>query len=444
MVIPFYGTEWKILNADAETFEVIWWKFAKDKYSPFYENKRIVADPNTFEVLSHSPVNHNDEYIFFENNEVIDIDFKTFQIFYLKDYLEYRYARDVNNVYYLYYNRGDKEWDDHQYIKVIDGADPSTFEIMRENVYARDKNNFYFNGNKTDNADPNKFLEWKEMDWNNIMFLNFWNSIDPKNLYYNGNLIQWYDFRTFEVLEGGRYSKDKNGVYHNWSKLDIDWIDPESFELILSGFFTNYSKDKNSVYHNWIKIEVDGVDSYTFKFILSRMGATYFKDKNNVYYSSERTWFNKIEWADPETFVFSEDSDSEKYWLYSQDKNYKYCLEYAGDTTWRIIKLNWTEFWELDNLGWLYTKDEKTVYYNCAEIKWADAKSFQLMEYDYTKDKNNVYYNVYYKNRDCDRNNECIIKVKWADPETFSSFEEWWKKYWKDKYSVYFEGERIN
>lgn len=51
------------------------------------------------------------------------------------------------------------------------------------------------------------------------------------------------DEPTFEILNDGKYAKDKHNVY--WKGVRIELADPKTFEIITEN---GYSKDKNNVY----------------------------------------------------------------------------------------------------------------------------------------------------------------------------------------------------
>lgn len=90
-----------------------------------------------------------------------------------------------------------------------------------------------------------------------------------------------------------------------------------------------------------------------------------------------------------------------------------------------------------------FIKDDKTVFYLNKEIKYADAKTFDIVKsdikgkqdpseikYSYAKDKNRVYFKY--------------SPVNNADPETFKVYgSNYYQQYAHDKDRVYFEGKLI-
>ncbi len=105
--------EYKLKNSDPKTFTIIDANYAKDKNN-VYNRKLIIekADPATFQPL------------------------------------DWPYAKDKNYVYYELH-------------KILKGADPSTFEVLKpyntKRRYTRDKNYVWYNDILIKDADPNTF-----------------------------------------------------------------------------------------------------------------------------------------------------------------------------------------------------------------------------------------------------------------------------------------------
>ncbi len=404
-----YRSGYVLKWADPDTFEIMEKDYSKDKNFVYDDGEKIEwADPSTFEIINED-YSKDKNFVYYNRKKIEWSNPKTFQI------LDDDYLKDKNNVYYKGYRE----------IIKIEWVDLKTFQILNYR-YSKDKKHVYSLGNK---------IEWADSE--TFKLLDDGYSKDKNNFYYNGEIVDWIEnTSSFEVLNK-HYSKDENHVYYDGEK--IEWADSKTFQFLKDTWWktTSYAKDKNHIY-NWRgKIEMEWIDSETFSFISELDdNVTYFRDKNNVYYSSDRVEFAKIEWADPNTF-----ERIDFRFFYTKDKNYKYCLKYNDHMGWSIFRLNWVEFWEWEDLGWLYYKDSKSVYYNCSELEidWIDAESFEIMEYNYSKDKNNVYYRPY----DCDWW-DCIKKVELGDPETFRTIEKWWNKYWLDKNGTYSWGEKIS
>ena len=142
--------------------------------------------------------------------------------------LNYRYAKDSNNVYLLNMNTT------NSFVTKMEGVPSWQFEII-EGSYAKDRENVYFDGAKLENVDT----------------------------------------ASFEVMRSG-YTKDKHSVYlHN--KI-LEYSDPISFELLANYGCSDLAKDTNNVYLNGeLKEEVDVA---SFELIDDTILA---RDKNSIY-----------------------------------------------------------------------------------------------------------------------------------------------------------------
>ena len=121
---------------------------------------------------------------------------------------------------------------------------------------------------------------------------------DSSYVYYKGEILEWADRATFELIREPFYM-DKNGVYYETSGLyNKHKIVPLSGEYDIETFqkiASFYYKDKNNLYHLDInilagnkeplrKVVVPGLDVETFETVDSHY---WYKDKNKVYFS---TW----------------------------------------------------------------------------------------------------------------------------------------------------------
>lgn len=210
----------------------------------------------------------------------------------------------------------------HVYVngKLMEGADPNTFELLG-NCYEKDKNNVYYCGEiivKGADSDTFEVMDYYAKDENHI--------------YDDGEVIADADVKTF-----GRLSpvdeylfKDKNNVYHYdcpgqgyfpcfFKKLEN--ADPGTFETLSK----IYAKDNKHIYYlgypdgSGESGIIKDADPNTFQYL----SETYAKDKNNVYYDYGYG-VEIIEEADPSTFKVKTDG-------YSEDKNNKYFYSiYSG------------------------------------------------------------------------------------------------------------------
>ncbi|MGB1217656.1 MAG: DKNYY domain-containing protein [Saprospiraceae bacterium] len=97
-------------------------------------------------------------------------------------------------------------------------------------------------------------------------------SLDGGSWEKQSHLIEDVDKASFHILWNKDMAKDKNHVYHRWSKMK--YADAGSFENIKGEI---YSKDKNSVFINHLRIE--NSDPISFEIL----EFPYSKDKNQVY-----------------------------------------------------------------------------------------------------------------------------------------------------------------
>jgi hypothetical protein len=139
------------------------------------------------------------------------------------------------------------------------------------------------------------------------------------------------DEATFEVLENGKYAKDKNKVYYQ--RYPLPGADPSTFTIISKG--EDYAKDKNKVFYQGTVIP--GADPNTYHLL---KGTHYAKDKDQVYiYSSP------IISADPQTFTAIK-------FPYARDKNNIYC------GTLKLDVQNIAEFEVIEPAKYLYVTDK--------------------------------------------------------------------------------------
>ena len=122
---------------------------------------------------------------------------------------------------------------------------------------------------------------------------------DSSYVYYKGEILEWADRATFEVIREPFYM-DKNGIYYETSGLySRHKIVPLEGEYDIATFHKIaefYYKDKNNLYHLDIdilagnkaplrKVVVPGLDIETFEYM--EHSHYWYKDKNKVYFS---TW----------------------------------------------------------------------------------------------------------------------------------------------------------
>ena len=504
-----YSGHKKIKGANPKTIKVLNIAYVKDDKTVFsnfsFSNTLKNADVNFFEALGqYYGKDKNNVYLMGEKIKKADV--KTFQV--ISEQSFNHYSKDKNNVYLETY--------------IIEGADPKTFEIIKEEpFYSKDKkylyysgkkideikdnlkimsagifgiikngNRIYANGNRLDIENPENFKIIKNDYYNNP---NIIYGKNDKNIYViigNGQkirskIIKDADINSFEIMEIGAYSRDKNNIYFTHSDvIKIKDVDKDSFTIGKNGF----SYDKNSVYFYGKKIDgispkgfkiidlaVNSGDSVTFalltdsknlyKFIyefdpetyklkntklvtvtnvkvdapsfeiVKEDTGSYYKDKDNVfYYDMNKNELRKVEGGDRNSFVemnnfFAKDNKN-IYYLGKQIRNISSeGFKFVGPD---IAKnKNGVYFWK-DETG---TGDYEIIPLNF------DSASFDIANKDtsnYFKDKNGIYYLDYGKllNSESKDIQNAFIKLEGADIPTFKAFGY---GYSKDKNRVYCE-----
>jgi len=218
----------------------VWFTNKKQKSIP--QNKPVAANVNLPQKLITNP----------DENKMVAID--------------ETYSKNLKNVYC-------------QGKDIISGADPATFEKIN-NFWAKDKNSVYNNCNKVDGVDMSTFQIINNTDF----------AKDKNNVYFpdyigQGNIK--FDAQTFAVLSG-TYLKDKNqivillragGAHTLWQ---LKQADVNTFQALGGAF----GKDKNYVYYD--KQIVNNADLDTFKLTGTTIEtAGNGQDKNNAYECSE-------------------------------------------------------------------------------------------------------------------------------------------------------------
>ena len=263
------------------------------------------------------------------------------------------------------------------------------------------------------------------------------------------NSIHRADFRTLKVVfMPGIYEKnkmpvhkDKNSVYFNYEKKNINSVDIKSFEAVeeldesfikdpwrINNFKGLFFKDKKLVYYKDKALE--GSDPKKSIIILAAFDGkkendintviffpcndyiedtqVYSSNNNNIYYKDR-----KISGADKESFAIEK-----KNVFYSRDKNFVY---FMGEKQEKIDN----DTFEM--LSYRYSKDKNHVYRNNRIFDGTDPDSFVILDDNYVKDKNSVYFEN--------------LKIDLSDPETFIIMKY---RYSKDKNFAYKEGKRID
>ena len=246
---------YRIDEADGKTFSYLGDNFAKDKNHVYFASRIIKwANPDKFKFASG----------WFS-----------------------QYVMDDKNVWYR--------------DEAIPLVDAETFSVIDAPFFTKDKNHVYFASRIIKWANPDKFKFASGSFSQYVM--------DDKNVWYNRKIILWADPKTFELLRPtGRftaYSKDKNYVYLNWDKIDIDI---KTFKVVeWQTDEIRFLRDQYGVYcfewkKEWYdKLQLNWINLNTFELL----NKEYSRDDKHVYFANctyQWFYFKIVEWADPKTF----------------------------------------------------------------------------------------------------------------------------------------------
>ena len=208
-------------KVDLETFAYLDYFYAKDKNNLYFYGQKVKGvSPNNFNfltLLSSVPDNiiksGNDFYLVYENNSNekiyakkmdFPIDRDTFESFSMRVYkdknnfyyyddtddikkgktlIKFKNEADIKTLKFLKEKNGEKSDEyikdeknvyyvdeENVEIKKIENADYKTFQVI-EYLYAKDKNNVYYQGKKLNNVNPNYFkIVDNEIKYNNEFY----------------------------------------------------------------------------------------------------------------------------------------------------------------------------------------------------------------------------------------------------------------------------------
>jgi len=235
-----------INNSDSATFQIIDDDFAKDKNNVYYDSRTMGGykfsivenvDPGTVEAL---------------NSNII---------------------KDKGGVYYIY----------HERMEVIEEANPNSFSVIDDSSYGKDEDNVFYTSFSVVKMDEVKIIDGADPDTFEILKAPY--SKDSNNVFYSFISVKDVDVDTFEAL-GLSYAKDEDGVYYckeinpvNINCFVVEGADTNTFEILMGSDDNHYigAKDKNYIYSDGRLIH--NSDSSTFE-VTSTFNA---RDKNNSY-----------------------------------------------------------------------------------------------------------------------------------------------------------------
>ena len=446
----------KIKEADLKTFERLSGTtyYSKDRNNLYYRELKIdKIDKKNLKILYSGGIDvvKNGNRIFSEGEKLNIKSPETFEIILSKYYNvpNLIYGKDDKNVYVI---SKSTKFDETYSSKIIKNADVNSFEVMKNNMYTKDKNNIYFTRNdvvKLEGADKDSFvIQENENDFsydkNSVYFMgkkinginsnefriidlnnkneSFYFLTDNKNLYKlitifdedSGKIAKTklvtienpkVDTKSFEVINKNfdTYYRDKNTVYYYDADFGkelkkLEAADSNSFVSLESDF----GKDNRNIYYNGNKLE--GVNSDGFEILDEN--AIIFKNKNNVYFLKAKNEEKKYKLI-PLNFDSSSFKPVHKRSGYFKDKNGIYYFGYSNleklDTEKTediqnklFFKIEGVDVPTFRELQFGYSKDRNRVYCKNKEVKGADAESFVIFYADegiVVKDKNRTYEN---------------------------------------------------
>lgn len=361
----------------------------------------------------------------------------------------------------------------YYYDKIIKGADPLSFDIIKGNNYlAKDKNNVYYKGIKT-NYDASTF-EIKRMRYDNYYLadkndiyigddkkgyqgigsnspkdfniLNKNISVDNDKIYWNYEPIYDADVNSLLILSRGFY-KDKNNVYFEDAKTSIP---SNNIKFFPSSKKVDFLGAGNSLvdYHGYhYKMNSD-----TFKYI----NFNYSKDDEKVLYRSRylKADTNTFTVPNPEMEFYAKDNQFHFYLgdafpfndvsLYvNNEETFRAYHKFLDEQIRKAFKKsNLLVGFEVkdDTKEELYvfpksnnTRIEKGKYIYINDIPQLeiDTPTFEIFNNDYAKDKNYVYL-IYETDVDVTFN-----IIKGANPKTFKILKNDFDAFCLDDKHVY-------
>lgn len=185
----------------------------------------------------------------------------------------------------------------------IETADLNSFVILNsyteKNYYGLDKFHVYYEGNIIQGADPKTFVSVDHISYTK----------DKNNVYYYGSIVIGADAKTFEIPSSG-FPKDRNAVYYSGQR--VTGADPGTFKVL-----SDFATDKNNVYYlnsgndGWSLRIIPNANPYTFSIVGGGIG----KDDKNVYIIGNITpntsGVSIIPGADSVTFKLLSKSDAD-------------------------------------------------------------------------------------------------------------------------------------
>ena len=430
----------KIQGADKNSFEVLGNYIAKDKNNVYYKGRKMEnVDSASIKTFGNFIGKDKNRVFYITGNEDIkDADASSFEIM-----GDTRYFRDKNNIFVIKYSN---DFPDGQGFIKLPNIDRNSFITLSEEI-GKDKNGIYYIDEKINGINPNKVKVIEKIGQDNYIlqsennyYLTFNSNsdlYDRKNDKIEAKKINNLniDFSTFKYFGIFDYYKDKNSFYYhsdNDFKKIKSGIDVGSADKVLE--LNNFVKDKNNLYYfsngkiEKINLNID-VKSLEFFDDIDSSYSSYIKDRNNVYFVDNKNGKVRIvKNADKNTFqiVNGNYGVDRKNVYYNGEK-----LDSVGIEGLKIFDDNYLK--DNKNVYEIYTTDDEKIKIRAIKNLNIDVASFEnIFKEAFYKDKNSVYY------VDMTEDKQELKKLEGADADTFEL-----GIFSKDKNSVYVDKQRL-
>ena len=348
----------KIQGADKNSFEILGYYIAKDKNNVYYKGTKMEnVDSASVKTFGNFIGKDKNRVFYITGNEDIkDADASSFEIM-----GDTYYFRDKNNIFVIKYSN---DFPDGEGFIKLPNIDRNSFITLSEE-FGKDKNGIYYIGEKIDGINPNNVRVIEEMGQDNYI-------LQSENNYYltfnsNSNL---YD-RKNDKIEAKKINN-----------LNIDFSTFKYFGIL------NYYKDKNSFYYrsdNDLKKIKSEIDVKSADKVLELND--FVKDKNNLYYFSNgklekinlKIDVNNLEYLDDGNSTFSNYLiDGKNVYFVDNEHGKIKIVKNADRNTFKVVNGN-------------YGTDRKNVYYFGEKLDFVGLDGLKIFNEGYLKDKKNVY-----------------------------------------------------
>ena len=430
----------KIQGADKNSFEILGNYIAKDKNNVYYKGTKMENVDSASVKTFGNFIGKDKNRVFYitGNEDVKDADASSFEMM-----GDTRYFRDKNNIFVIKYSN---DFPDGEGFIKLPNIDRNSFITLSEEI-GKDKNGVYYIDEKINGINPNNIKVIEKIGQDNYIlqsennyYLTFNSNsdlYDRKNDKIEAKKINNLniDFSTFKYFGIFNYYKDKNSFYYhsdNDFKKIKSGIDIKSAEKVLE--LNDFVKDKNDLYYfsngkiEKINLNID-VNSLVFFDNNSSSYSSYIKDRNNVYFVDNKNGKVKIvKNADKNTFQILNGN-------YGVDRKNVYYdgekLDSVGIEGLKIFDDNYLK--DNKNVYEIYTTDDEKIKIRAIKNLNIDVASFEdIFKEAFYKDKNSVYY------VDMTEDKQELKKLEGADADTFEP-----GIFSKDKNSVFIDKQRL-